>query len=59
MKAQPHDSDVKALLRLGIAWNILVACDRSTADFLLTPPHLEEEYEIIIPDYDNYLNRKL
>jgi|GEM_PF-1294559 len=42
MKAQPHDSDVKALLRLGIALNILVACDRSTADFLLTSPLLEE-----------------
>ncbi len=59
MEAQPHDSDVKALLRLGIAWNILVACDRSTADFLLTSPLIEEEYEIIIPDYDSYLKRKL
>lgn len=58
MEAQPHDSDVKALLRLGIAWNILVACDRSTADFLLTSPLIEEEYEIIIPDYSGYLKRK-
>jgi len=59
MEAQPHDSDVKALLRLGVAWNILLACDRSTADFILTSPLMQSEYEIIIPDYRNYMNRKL
>ena len=59
MEAQPHDSDVKALLRVGVAWNILLACDRATADFLLTSPLMQQEYETIIPDYDNYLNRKV
>lgn len=59
MEAQPHDSDVRALLRLGVAWNILLACDRATADFILTSPLMQEEYEIIIPDYDNYLKRKV
>jgi methylglyoxal synthase len=59
MEAQPHDSDVKALLRLGVAWNILLACDRATADFVLTSPLILEEYEIIIPDYSKYINRKL
>ncbi len=59
MEAQPHDSDVKALLRLGVAWNILLACDRATADFILTSPLLQEEYETIIPDYAGYLNRKV
>jgi len=59
MEAQPHDSDVKALLRVGVAWNILLACDRATADFLLTSPLMQEEYETNIPDYDNYLNRKV
>ena len=59
MEAQPHDSDVKALLRVGVAWNILLACDRATADFLLTSPLMQEEYETIITDYDNYLNRKV
>ncbi|MBK8609658.1 MAG: methylglyoxal synthase [Chitinophagaceae bacterium] len=59
MEAQPHDSDVKALLRLGVAWNILLACDRATADFVLTSPLMQVEYETIIPDYSTYMNRKL
>ena len=59
MEAQPHDSDVKALLRLGVAWNILLACDRATADFILTSPLMQEEYETIIPDYSGYLKRKV
>lgn len=59
MEAQPHDSDVKALLRLCVAWNIPMACDRSTADFLLTSPLMQQSYEIQLPDYSNYLNRKV
>ncbi len=59
MEAQPHDSDVKALLRVGVTWNILLACDRSTADFILTSPLMQEEYAVQVPDYDGYLKRKL
>ena len=59
MEAQPHDSDVKALLRVGVTWNILLACDRATADFILTSPLMQEEYETNVPNYDNYLNRKV
>jgi methylglyoxal synthase len=59
MEAQPHDSDVKALLRLGIAWNILMACDRSTADFIVTSPLMLTEYVNPIPDYSLYLQRKV
>ena len=59
MEAQPHDSDVKALLRLGVTWNILLACDRATADFILTSPLMYDEYEIQIPDYTKYLKRKV
>lgn len=59
MEAQPHDSDVKALLRLGVAWNILLACDRSTADFILTSPLMNSDYETQVPDYDSYLKRKV
>ena len=59
MEAQPHDSDVKALLRVAIAWNCLVACDRSTADFILTSPLMMQEYISNIPDYTSYLKRKI
>ena len=59
MEAQPHDSDVKALLRLAVAWNILIACNRTTADFILTSFLMQEEYEIALPDYTGYLKRKL
>lgn len=59
MEAQPHDSDVKALLRVAIAWNCIVANDRSTADFILTSPLMQMEYEVKLPDYTSYLTRKI
>lgn len=59
MEAQPHDSDVKALLRLAVAWNILIACNRTTADFLLTSSLMQEEYLLQVPDYSGYLKRAL
>ena len=57
MEAQPHDPDIKALLRLAVTWNIPFACDRATADFLLTSPLMHMEYENIVPDYSTYLKR--
>lgn len=59
MESQPHDSDVKALLRVSVAWNILLACDRATADFIVTSPLMHEEYDTILPNHTLYLNRKL
>lgn len=59
MHAQPHDSDVKALLRLCVAWNLPMACDRSTADFLITSPFMHESYKSKMPDYTGYLNRPI
>ena len=59
MEAQPHDSDVKALLRLAVAWNLPMACDRSTADFLMTSRFMQEEYSYELPNYTQYLNRKV
>jgi methylglyoxal synthase len=59
MESQPHDPDIKALLRVGAIWNIPIACDRSTADFILTSPLMHEEYETILPDYSAYLKRKI
>jgi methylglyoxal synthase len=57
MEAQPHDPDIKALLRLAVTWNIPFACDRATADFLLTSPLMFEDYEVVVPDYSLYNNR--
>jgi methylglyoxal synthase len=59
MEAQPHDSDVKALLRVAVAWNCIIALDRATADFVLTSPLMMDEYVASIPDYTTYLTRKI
>ncbi len=59
MESQPHDSDVKALLRIGVTWNVPCASDRSAADFLMTSPLMHEEYEVQIPDYSGYLKRRI
>ncbi|MFN5421654.1 MAG: methylglyoxal synthase [bacterium] len=59
MEAQPHDPDIKALLRLAVTWNIPFACDRATADFLFTSPLMHQEYVSTIPDYTSYLKRDL
>jgi methylglyoxal synthase len=59
MEAQPHDPDVKALLRVAATWNIPTACNRATADFMLTSPLMNNEYEPVLPDFSSYINRKL
>ncbi len=59
MSAQPHDPDIKALLRLGVTWNIPIAMERSYADFILTSPLMNEDYEVILPDYNTYLKRQV
>lgn len=59
MEAQPHDPDIKALLRVAVTWNIPFACDRATADFLFTSPLMHGEYECTIPDYSGYIKRTL
>lgn len=59
MTAQPHDVDVKALLRLATLYNIPTAVNRSTADFLISSSLMEEEYLPMVKDYKNYINRKL
>ena len=59
MEALPHDPDIKALLRLGAVWNIPIASNRASADFLLTSPLMHQEYKAILPDYSQYLGRKV
>ena len=50
LEAQPHDSDVKALIRLAVAWNIIMACNKTTADYLMASPLMNEEYAAAIPE---------
>ena len=59
MEAQPHDSDVKALLRLGVVWNIPMACCAATADFIISSAYMDTVYNAKVADYTSYLNRKI
>lgn len=54
----PHDPDIKALLRIAVVWNIPVACNRASADFLISSPLLSQEYQRKMPDYAGYLTRQ-
>lgn len=58
LEAQPHDPDVKALLRLAAVWNIPVACNQSSADMLITSPLFDSEYQKTVPDYDSYMSAR-
>ncbi len=55
----PHDPDVKALLRMAVVWNIPIACNRSSADFMISSPLMDEGYNRLLPDYDEYRTRKV
>lgn len=57
MEPQPHDVDVKALLRIAVLYNIPTACNRSTADFMISSELMDREYERIQKDYTSYLTR--
>lgn len=59
LEPQPHDPDVKALLRMAVVWNIPIACNRATADFMISSPLMDGEYDRLLPDYDVYRNRKI
>ncbi len=59
LEAQPHDSDIRALTRLASVWNIPMACNLSTADFLLTSPYMTTTYTRVVPTFENYLKRNI
>lgn len=59
MQPLPHDVDVKALLRIAVLYNIPTACNRSTADFIISSPLFNEKYEKIKMDFSGYINREI
>jgi methylglyoxal synthase len=59
LEPQPHDPDVKALLRMAVVWNIPIACNRASADFMISSPLMDGEYDRLVPDYDSYTTRNV
>ena len=57
LQPMPHDPDVKALLRIAVLYNVPTACNRATADFLISSPLMQARYDRIIPDYLSRLTR--
>ncbi|MER3474955.1 MAG: methylglyoxal synthase [Armatimonadota bacterium] len=57
LEPQPHDPDVKALLRIAVVWNIPIACNRASADFIISSPLMASEYRRQVPDYSDYVQR--
>jgi methylglyoxal synthase len=51
LEPQPHDVDVKALLRIAVVYNVPVACNRATADFVLSSPLMDVEYQRMVFDH--------
>lgn len=57
LSPHPHDPDVTALLRMAVVWNIPLACNRTSADYMITSPLMTSEYERIMPDFESYRQR--
>jgi len=59
LEPMPHDPDVKALLRMAVVWNIPIACNRASADFMISSPLMDGAYDRLVPDYSEYRARSV
>jgi methylglyoxal synthase len=59
LEQMPHDPDIKALLRIAVVWNIPVACNRTTADFIISSSLMGESYDRLINNFSSYRKRAL
>jgi len=59
LEPHPHDPDVKALLRIAVVWNIPLACDRASADFIFSSSLMAEPYPRMVPDYEKYRAKRI
>jgi len=58
LEAQPHDPDVRALIRICAVWNVPIACNRASADFMITSPLMQSDYQRLLPpSYEEYIHR--
>ena len=59
MEPHPHDVDVKALLRISVLYNVPTACNRATADFMVSSKFFNEKYVAVTKDYSEYIKRNI
>lgn len=59
LEPMPHDPDVKALLRIAVVWNIPFACNRASADYLISSTLIGSDYERRLPDHAEYISREI
>ncbi|MBI5049976.1 MAG: methylglyoxal synthase [Nitrospirae bacterium] len=59
MQPHPHDVDVKALLRIAVLYNVPIACNRSTADFIISSSLIGQKYTPVLKDYEAYIRRNI
>lgn len=59
LESMPHEPDIKALLRIAALWNIPVACNRASADYIIQSPLMHSDYQPSKPEIDAYLNRDI